>query len=169
MCKNRLGAKGQVFSIDFIMAVIVFVLCMVFITSFWQVSVVSASQAVERNRLAASALVASDALIYGSGMPDKWESSTSDAVALGLAKKGSPGELEQAKLAAFSELSNSSSGTVRKLLGLHSEYYLQVQGVESDYLFEAGNSSQLGSRSVGITRYAVLDGEMVRVRFYAHD
>ena len=165
MSNRRPGKAGQMFSIDFAAAVLVFVLCLAFINSFWQTANASASQESMRNRLTYSALAATDALLSGPGVPGNWENGSGGVQALGLAKIGSPNELDAAKLSSFKAM---PSGMVRDKLGLSTQYYLEVEGMESNETYYAGNASQSGTTSIGITRYAVLGGNIVRVRFFVY-
>lgn len=158
--------SGQIFSIDFVVAVIVFMLCLAFIDSFWRNAMSSAGLSVERNRLAATALVATDALMMGDGEPADWEDAPGSARSLGLAKKGSPNELDFAKLSNFTAMNESQA---RALLGLRPQYAFQVDSIDSALSYESGNDSGMGKKSMGITRYAVLNGEIVKVKLYVHN
>ncbi|MFA6214621.1 MAG: hypothetical protein WC717_05080 [Candidatus Micrarchaeia archaeon] len=158
--------RGQVFAIDFVVATIVFVLCLAFINSFWQNSLITASKAVDRNRLVSSAIVATDALLASPGAPGNWEINSSNATSLGLARIGSPGEIDFAKL---SNLTAMPAENVSRLLGFRQQYYLMVEGLGRDDFYQSGNASLAGSRGMGITRYAVLDGKAVRVRLFLYD
>ncbi|VVB98833.1 Uncharacterised protein [uncultured archaeon] len=161
---NDSFSRGQVFSIDFIVAMIVLVLCLAFITSYWNGTMSSTSQAIERNRLASSALVASDALLSGPGYPSDWENNASAVQSLGIARAGSPNEIDMAKLSNFTSL---PYGKAKSLLGIRSEYHFMVEGVGSAASYESGNASY-GESAFGITRFAVLEGKIVKVTFLVH-
>ena len=162
-----MGSKrGQIFAIDFVIATAVFVLCLAFIDAFWQNSLVSASKSVERNRLVSSAIVATDALLASPGVPSDWETDTSSISSPGLAKAGSPGELDYAKLMNFTSIPQEN---VSRMLGLTQQYYLMIEGLGRDELYESGNSSLRGGSGMAITRYAALEGKMVRARLFVYE
>jgi hypothetical protein len=161
------GRSGQIFSVDFVLSVFVFVICLAFITAYWQNTVLSANQSAERNRLTYTALTAANVLLSGSGEPEGWESDASSIQTLGIARQGAQNEIDKAKLANFTALPDK---TVRALLGLSNtrmQYHFILDGVTSAVGYESGNSSY-GAMTAGVTRYAILDGEIVRVRFFVH-
>ena len=151
--------KGQVNSMDALLSVMVFAMLLVFLFASWMGGVLSAKNAVGRNRMEYAALSASELLMESGGMPQGWETNSSGVLMLGLAN--SQNTLSAAKVANFSALPYETS---RGLLGTASEFYFVLQELDGGTLYSAGNSTLLGSTKVAIERYGMMGNKKVRMR-----
>lgn len=156
---------GQLFSMDFVVAAMVLVLCLAFINSYWANAAASANDASVRNRLSHSALLASEALLSGPGIPSGWEGGGA-VEALGIAD--GKNEINQAKLAALCALPEDDVGRLLGIDGAANGYYLAVEGVSAAIPDYHSGSLPLGRKTAAVTRYAVMGGEIVRVRMHAY-
>src|SRR3989339_1485186 len=77
MDKSPSTKKGQMSSVDFLFASIIFVFILAFFTGFWYVTTGDLDNTIKRNRLEATAGVASDLLIKSPGGPSNWTEKTS--------------------------------------------------------------------------------------------
>jgi hypothetical protein len=156
-------ARGQVFSLDFIIAMTVFVVCIAFVNTFWQGSAEAASMAVARDRVALAASSASEALVAGSAYPDYCQ--LNDTVCLnsiGLAKQGSKNELSGRRLSEFLAMDYADS---LEFLGLPDKmnYYFSVAN-ESGTVCENGIRPASDAKEVAaVSRAALLNGTAVKV------
>lgn len=158
MC-NR---KGQLNSIDFISAIVIFMVLVVFLVTFWFVSISHVATGVKENRMGAAAVSISDMLIRGPGVPSTWDEDPANAEVLGLAIF--PNVLSENKIQQFTSMEYNET---RELLGLDYEYYFYVESLNGNRLYESGTAG-LGKQSIAVTRFAVLDDEKVRMRLVIH-
>ncbi len=154
--------KGQLNSIDFISAIVIFMVLVVFMVTFWFVSISHVATGVKENRMGAAAVSISDMLVKGSGTPSTWEDDPANAEVLGLAI--SPNVLSENKIQQFTSMDYNES---REILGLDYDYYFYVECLEGNRLYESGTAG-LGDQSIAVTRFAVLDDEKVRLRLVIH-
>lgn len=143
---------------------IIFTILLVSIVSFWFNGVHSSGTMLARNRMETELIGASEILVKSPGFPEDWETNSSNVTVLGLASE--PNMLNAAKLSNFTNLSYSH---LRELLGLSHEFSFAVQDQTGNLLYAVGNSSAGTSSSVTMTRFAVLDGQVVKVVVTAHD
>lgn len=157
MCHEK---KAQIYSLDFIAAVLVFTLALAFVAAFWQNSMHSARSAIARNSLTYSAIAASDMLVSSPGVPSDWEKNRSSMASIGLAAPGSENELVPEKIRNFTALADK---TIQDKLGLRSGFYFYIEDMQGARLHQAGNSSISSERVVAIERLAVLEGKKAKV------
>ncbi len=154
--------KGQMNSIDAVLALLIFAALMVFFMMFWANSIVSMKNMVVKNRFEYAALSVSDLLVKSPGLPGKWENAPGNVQEIGLA--AGENALSGRKLAAFANLSGVDYANAKKLLGIDSDFFFYVEDMNGSRLYEAGNSAITGDDSITITRFATLNGKNVRVR-----
>jgi hypothetical protein len=156
----RTGAKkGQMSSIDAVLALIVFAGMVVFFMAFWSSSMMSIKGTLQKNRQEYAALAASGLLVKSPGVPYDWENAPSGVRTIGLAK--SENVLSREKLSAFAGLPYGES---KALLGIDSDFFFYLEDMEGSRLYEAGNPAASGKTSAIVARFALLDGKAVRIR-----
>lgn len=155
--------KGQVNSIDFVISIFVFTAVLVFIISFWFVEVRMAENTVHKERLSSTGIAVSDLMVKSPGVPEDWEYYNQSPDVLGLASY--PNVLSKGKIMNFTNMSYDES---RDLLGIDTQYYFYIEDMEGNRLHEAGNSST-GEMSITMIRFALLEGEKVRVWVVLHE
>lgn len=162
--KNVVGSlKGQLNSLDLMLAIVIFVFLLSFVILFRFVDVLDLDKSLTKNKLEADALSLSDALIKSQGVPYNWEKNSSNVQMIGLVS--SPNVLNSEKLQIFTNMSYTNATQV---LGLSSQFYFYVEDLEENRLYETGNST-LSDKSISITRFAILNGEKVRVRLIVYE
>lgn len=154
--------KGQVNSIDFVSAIVIFMVLVVFLITFWFVSINHVTRGVKENRMGAAAVSISDMMIKGPGSPKTWEQNPANAEVVGLATF--PNVLSESKIEQFALMDYNES---RELMGLDYDYYFYVESLEGNRLYESGDVG-LGEQSIAVTRFAVLNDEKVRLRLVVH-
>lgn len=155
--------RGQLNSIDLFLALFIFVLILVFITGFFNVAVRDADRNVKKTILESSATSISELLVKTPGVPENWERDSLFVSTIGLAS--SQNVLSKNKLSNFTEMNYASA---KSTLGLAYEFFFLVQDLANNTLYSSGNSSY-GRQSASVTRYALLDGEIVSIRVAVHD
>ena len=155
--------KGQLNSIDFTTAMIVFVVLVVFLVTFWFVSVSHVARGIKENKMGAEAIAVSDMLVKSPGIPPHWEvNSTGSTQALGLAD--SANVLNVGKLTEFSQIDYETS---KELLGITHEYYFYIEDKWGNRLYETGNAT-IEEQAVSVGRFALLGEEKVIMRVVVH-
>lgn len=162
--KNVVGSlKGQLNSLDLMLAIVIFVFLLSFVILFRFVDVLDLDKSLTKNKLEADALSLSDALIKSQGVPYNWEKNSSNVQMIGLVS--SPNVLNSEKLQIFTNMSYTNA---TQFLGLSSQFYFYVEDLEENRLYETGNST-LSDQIISITRFAILNGEKVRVRLIVYE
>ncbi len=151
--------KGQLNSVDMIMASVVIVILLVFAMVFWFNGILSAQNNIKKNGMEYTAISISDILLKSPGLPSNWTNNTANIQMLGLAT--SSNVLSSSKLSNFTNISYSNA---KNLLGVTSEFYFYVEDLNGSRLYETGNSSISGNNIVAITRFAILNNKKVRMR-----
>ncbi|GEM_PF-964904 len=162
--KNVVGSlKGQLNSLDLMLAIVIFVFLLSYVVLFRFVDVLDLDKSLTKNKLEADALSLSDILLKSQGVPYNWEKNSSNVQMIGLAS--SPNVLNSEKLQMFTNMSYINA---TQLLGLSSQFYFYVEDLEENRLYETGNST-LSDQIISITRFAILNGEKVRVRLIVYE
>jgi len=156
--------KGQANSIDLIVSFIAFAIMLTFFLAFWFNGLATANSALTRNRMEYELLGVADVLLKSPGVPYAWETNTSNISSLGLARE--PNVLYPSKLANFTNLSYAD---LKTSLGVSHEFYFFVDDLQANRLYETGNASVGTASSVSFIRFAVLNGQIVKVGVMAHD
>lgn len=151
--------KGQVQSIDLMLAIFVFSVLVAFFMGYWGQQVGAAKAGFSKNKLEYSAISATDLMVKSQGRPADWEKNASGIQMLGLANY--PYVLSSAKLSNFTNLSYSAAKT---MIGTTADFYWYVEDTSGNRLYEAGNSSVQSNVKVSIMRDAMLNGQAVRMR-----
>ena len=155
--------RGQVNSIDALVAIVVFVLCMTFILSFWSTTIATRAELIKRSRFEYAAISASDALAKSAGVPCDWEYNASSARMIGLAT--APNVLSPTKL---SNLTAISYAALKGKLGIDSDFYLYVEYQNGTRVYEAGNLLTAGSQVAAVQRFCLLGNESVKMVFLVY-
>jgi hypothetical protein len=157
-----LSRKGQINSIDFMIAVLIFAVILVFIVGFWFLSIAEINGMIGRDRMDSAAISLSDMLVKTQGVPGKWEDEPDKAASIGLAQ--TQNVLVKEKLANFSAMNYEEA---KEIIGLDGDYYVYVEDLGGNRLYEAG-VAELGEGVAPVLRFALLEGEIVRVEVFVH-
>jgi len=158
-----LSRKGQINTLDFLIAILVYTVLLIFIIGFWFVSLAEIEGMVMRDRIDSVAITISDMLLKTPGVPDNWEENSSNAGAIGLV--WGQNVLDGEKLSNFTALDYNVS---RELLGVDGDFYFYVEDLDGNRLHECG-VPELGEGVAPILRFGMLDGEIVRMEVFVHE
>ena len=159
-----IGKKGQIFSVDAIAAVSVF-LFILLITISYSTEVSNKISEVETdNSRYDAALAAANSIVYSYGEPSNWENlQLSGVSAIGLAK--SRNEIDNAKLMRLADLNAANYNEVKEILGLE-KYGLKIDVEElqnGQGIAEFGVEPESESKVSVVRRIAVHENENVLV------
>ena len=136
---------------------------MVFLVTFWFVSVSHVARGIKENKMGAEAIAVSDMLVKSPGIPPHWEANSSGGLqAVGLVS--SANVLSESKLTEFSQMDYEMS---KEVLGITYEYYFYIENKLGNRLYQTGNSTIEG-QAVSVGRFALLNEEKVILRVVVH-
>ena len=161
MSENRAQStrKGQYFSFDAMVSVIIFVLAVSLLTSYW--FGVRAIMDAQSDDIAKDALRLSDSLI-GPGNPTTWaEGVAADAlpIQVGLCTDYSSDVLNEDKLVAFRTWSDPNTvnynETKTRGLRISNDFYVNITDSLDEYHYAAGKAPPAGIKNIIIVRRVV--------------
>jgi len=168
-----LGKKGQGIALDFLFAVLVFLLVLNTTMSLIDSSNESVSEKSLFNSLNAKAMQTIDRLVRTDGQPNNWElKGIDDATAIGLAKRDRA--LEDDKVAKFIEWTddysdpNGDYNKVKSLLLIGYDYYFKLSDSTGATLEETGRPGQAARdqmMAVNVKRIVNYQGEEAIAEF----
>ena len=162
--------KGQVFSIDIIIAMIIFIFIIISSAWFWDTAKEKMHQTEARNDLELIAYNAVSVLIGTVGDPPNWNNQTfldRNIYSIGIGKNR-PWIIDEEKASRIGELNATNYNLIKRILGIRGssyEFYLNISKYNSSsssftYLTLAGkkpNSSS--SHVINIKRIAISDND----------
>ena len=154
--------KGQVFSADALLGMIVFLFALTVVFYYFSQLSERDLEFTESFEIKIIALNSASVLVETPGFPENWESlQFSQARSLGIAS--SRNVLSAEKIARLSELSQEDNNSARKLLGLGKfNFALSIMDFNSEEIYSI-NSSRNASVSFKTSRIALLNDRPVFV------
>ncbi|MCK9202577.1 MAG: hypothetical protein M0P42_15735 [Gallionella sp.] len=159
------NAKGQILSLEVIIAFSFFLAAMLIFLASWNSMFAAYYREAAMRQMETSLVGISDMLVMSPGEPADWEfSALENASSFGLA--ASRNSLSLQKLSALQSL-NSSYDKVREGMGAGaSQLYIAVKGENGGVIYSFGNPYDPidpDIYSVSADRLALLDGQLVKV------
>lgn len=130
---------------------------------FWFVMLADMEYGVNKDRLEAIAIPVSDLMVKGPGVPSNWEENPGGLEVIGLAG-ASQNVLVLNKVRNFTALDYEDA---KEILGMEEEFHFYIEDLEGNRLYECGNAT-LSEQTISLSRLALLEGEMVRLRMIVH-
>jgi len=143
--------KGQVSSIDALLAILIFVLVLGSIRTIWVENITAADKSSSLTEINLSAQQALDVLTKTQGFPTNWNSD--NVFIIGLADK--PNVLSTSKVNAFESLSYES--TKEKLSLQKYDYSFDINSTNPSYNKHIGASTD-GNTLVQLTKRVIYNG-----------
>lgn len=126
--------KGQIISIDLLIGIVIFLIVVIFSVSYWQTSLFNVRESLDRIDVQRLATQISDNLVKSPGIPDNWETSPTNARAIGLANHSHI--LETRKVANLTALNYSTLLTRFGLEGAN--FFFQLTDQAKNNITSAG-------------------------------
>ncbi|MBU0469854.1 MAG: hypothetical protein KKA62_05405 [Nanoarchaeota archaeon] len=152
---EKINRKGLVFSTDGVVSIIVFLVVMIFIISLWNLYGNKLQESVALEELELLNFQITDLLMKTSGTPTDWESSPTDALALGL--RSNPGMLDDGKLTAFLTMDYNLVKTLLNIERFEFEFVLKDDN--GNVLNSSGISPIDTDRAVSSSGFMLLNNE----------
>ena len=93
------GREGQIFSIDLVLSVIIFLILIIFLISVWNLYTTRLNERIATEEIQLLAFEMTDILVETEGVPSNWEENPENVTILGL--RNDFKSLDEEKLAAF--------------------------------------------------------------------
>src|SRR3989344_4489924 len=154
------NSRGQIFSIDLIIAGTVFLLIATMAIIYSNQTAQNVSIAETTNAREEAAIVAANALIYSTGTPGNWENLPSPAgiESIGIAKTRN--EIDSQKLGRIIMLSQANYSEIKETLGLSRYgFFATVLNLQkSQPISQFGEQPQAEKETSTVNRIATLNG-----------
>ncbi len=150
--KSFMGAKGQIVSLDLLIALSIFAFLLVTLFSVINSNNANFFQNSEYNEMALQALEISEILIKTPGKPSNWDSS--NVIAFGLASEDRIISFEKAQ-----EFCSIPESDISRLLNIDYPFYFNLSGAVTC------GSVPSGARAATIERIVFFNGSNSKLRF----
>ena len=156
--------KGQALPVDFMFAMTLFVIVLAYFMVIWDIFLESFDSHSSRVDFELSAIIVSDQLVGHAGSPENWTESPNNASSIGVASRA--GEIDSHKLDA---LSGMPYAYLKRSLGMDRNFFIKVDDSSGVLYATAGQQPGNTTRSVEVTRSAILNNTVVFVRVQVYE
>jgi len=154
------GKKGQIWSLDFITSVVIFLVVLMPLFFVWSYVNIQNQQQLLFDEVESLVLYVSDSLIRTKGSPEGWN--TANVEIIGLAS----GEnvLNATKVSYLLSMGNDEYNRTRTLLAGGYDFFFGLTDINGTSLGTIGNKPE-SRMVVPIERYCLLNGRIVKLEF----
>jgi len=152
--------RAQVWSLDFITSIIVFLVVLVPLFFIWSYVNAQSQQEILFDEVETLSLSISDALIRTGGMPEGWDNSS--VTAIGLASEENV--LNATKVFYFLSMGNSEYNRTRAILTGGYDFFFNITDINGTNYGKIGNSPQ-ERMTIPIERYCLYNERLVKIEF----
>jgi len=147
--------KGQTSVLDFLLAIVFFVILFVFFVNFSSMEIGNSQKKLTYDRLAVSGFSITDLMVNSKGFPSNWDSNISSVQSIGLASESNLFSLS--KISAFS-LMNYEESKVKLGLDEGNDYYFTISPVSNSSIiyFKSGIEMNTSKIALPFTRYGAI-------------
>jgi hypothetical protein len=150
--------KGQIWSLDFITSVIVFLIVLIPLLFVWSYINVQNEQEIRMNDIESLALSVSDALIRTKGFPEGWDASNVET--MGLASEENV--LNDTKVSYFVTMGNNEYNRTRAILTGSYDFFFNLTDLNGSSYGTIG-SKPADRITVPIERYCLYNERIVKM------
>ncbi|HLC74359.1 MAG TPA: hypothetical protein VJH88_00715 [Candidatus Nanoarchaeia archaeon] len=151
--------KAQLFSLESILSIVLFIIVILFLLSFWNLYSSRLSSQIHSEELQLQAAQVTDILVSSRGYPDAWEADPASVVIPGLMLN--PGSLDEQKLNQFLALDYE---TLKQLLNIERfDIAFELRDVSGNVLENRGNISSTADEAVVFQRLMLLKNQTRQV------
>jgi len=147
--------KGQMFSLDLVLSMVIFIVIFIFVFSLWNLYILRLTESSQTEEMQLIAFQVSEVLFGTEGIPQDWNTDVEDIIVLGLAGK-EDGTLDSTKVNAFFELDYNETKEFFNIERF--EYYLTIKNLQGETIDTMGNkNSKEGVEQVSVRRFVFID------------
>ena len=151
--------NAQLFSMEGVLSITLFIIIIFFVLSFWNVYSSRLSAQVVSEELQLQAAHISDLLVQSRGFPDSWENDPTTLMIPGLMQN--PGSLHEKKLSQFLALDYA---TLKKLLNIERfDIEFQIRDESGNMLNSTGASPSSADEAVVFQRLVLVNNQTRQV------
>ena len=159
---NWNGKKGQLFSIDAIAALVIFLVIFVFLISLWNLYSIKLNQNVASEELHLLAFQTTDLLLKTKGMPENWELAEGNISVIGL--NAYPGVLNKNKVDVFLAMDYDLAKTYFNLERF--EFSFKILNLNDNVIDSLGlDSDEEAEEIVSVVSFVELEGVVRKIEF----
>lgn len=153
--------KSQIFTIDLIAAMFIFIVLLTAIMLMWNRYIVIADDHIEYDEAQIIGYQISDVMIKSQGKPSNWEENSSKALIIGLAN--SDRRLSSSKVNAFLNMSYNDS---KKALNIpYYDFSFQIKDLLGNNLTSFYGNNEEGDFTINLRRYVFYENEKAIMEF----
>lgn len=153
--------KSQIFTIDLMVAMFIFIVLLTAIMLMWNRYIVIANNQIEYNEAQIMAYQVSDLFVKTKGKPSNWEENSSNALIIGLAS--SDRIISTAKVNAFLNISYNNS---KKILNIpYYDFSFQINDLLGNNLTNFYGNTAEGDFIISLKRYIFYENEKAIMEF----
>ncbi len=157
---NTLNKKGQVWSLDFITSVLVFLVVLIPLFFVWNYVNIQNQQQILFDEVEILTLSISDSLIRTKGLPEDWN--TSDVSSIGLSSEENV--LNVTKVSYFLTMGNSEYNRTRAILTGGYDFFFNLTDINGTTYGTIGNKPQ-DRMTIPIERYSLYNERIAKLEF----
>lgn len=153
--------KAQLFSLEAILSIIVFMFVMLFLLSFWNIVSTRLNSAAASGELELQAAQITDILVSSRGFPEAWENDSASVIIPGL--MFNPHNLEQQKVDAFVALNYS---VIKHAFNIERfDFRFDVRDANGNLLSGVGVYPSTDDEAIVFQRFALINNQTRQVLF----
>lgn len=158
MANENFNRKGQLFSMDASLSMIVFIFILIFLLVVWNLYSNRLEERIQEEEMQLAAIQALDTLTKTWGVPNNWDLNPANAQALGL--KLNPGSLDNDKVEALRDPSITDTNFAKRLNLERYGYYFRILDAQGNPVLEKGfPTSGKNKTIVSISSFMYHQGE----------
>ena len=147
---------GQLFSLEGVMSIVLFVFVLLFLVSFWNLFSSRIIATAEQDELHLQAAQIAEVLVSTSGFPPAWEKNPSQVSTPGLMRN--PGELNENKLNQFLTLDYNQTKQFFNIERF--DFFFEIRDEKGNVLNSSGLSPTSTSSSVAFQRLVLVNNQI---------
>lgn len=155
------NTKGQVFSLDMVVSVVIFIIALIFLISLWNLYSTRLQDNISSEELYLLSFQVSDILSKTSGVPNNWEKGSNVSV-IGL-KLGPGGGISDDKLNAFLTYDYKEAKKVFNIERF--DYQFKLLDKNGNLLNSSGLAPSDSKQAVSISHFITVKNETRRIQF----
>jgi hypothetical protein len=158
MNRSRVRRKAQVWSLDFVVSMVIFLLALIPLFFVWDHMNVQNQQDAYFNEAENAALSISDALLRTKGLPEGWSDANVEVV--GLASE--EGALNMTKVASLMSMGSSEYNRTRAILTGGFDFFLNITDLNGTSYGTIGSKPE-GRMVVPVERYCIANERIAKL------
>jgi hypothetical protein len=156
-----MSKKGQIFSTDLVLSIIVFTILFIFVLSLWNLYSIRLHQNTQSDEMQLISLQITDLLTKTQGYPHNWQQGIPGNITIGLSS--AQGDLSQEKIDAFIALNYTIA---KELFNIERfEYKFEIANINGELINSSGIDPNNSIESISIIRHYLQNDNTRKLTF----